>query len=283
MATPKDFNTTVVALLRDLEAVLPSKKKKHITLALTMSEAFMAMSPDSTMAVTKFWEIASVHQEAIQKRDPDALLDALQAVVPQSGLVRQTWSVLSPANRTVVLDYVVTLFEQASAMCATAAPKATEGPTGLYAVYNKMLKDFFTQVATSGGPGTASDTIQDMMDRLGVDTQGIFTAIARDLDPVLPIPDTMQSDAIMSMLVPPDDPQGIARKDADTLGDTPVDLLGNVSWASLLDHIAASKAKDLSMTWYYIKMMTFTLARCPPEVLDVMSTLAQDMMSKMGL
>jgi hypothetical protein len=143
-----------------------------------------------------------------------------------------------------------------------AATAPVDTGHGMFLVYANMVREFL------GKLGCVVDDTEDPV--------VVFERLAPGLEPVLP--EGAHQNAIMSLLVPPPDPVGTVVRDAATLADVKVWGDGT-SWGPLL--IRAADDDGLAMTWHYVKMMTFTLLRCPPDVLQLMSSMASDLMSKL--
>ncbi len=289
MATPRDFNQTVFDLLRDLCDVMPHHTE--LQLAKTLGESLFHAQQDNTLLAQKFYEFTRGKQEAIRQRDSQVLLDTLATLVPRPQMLKSLWEELSESNQEIVFSYIDRLYDMAMEIHEhpggniVSAPSSSEG-NALYEVYNKMWKEFLGNVLETHPEDVdlqeSLKRLEGLLSSKGESTDLIHALLSEDMTPVLPEMVPSRQNDLMKYMLPPDNPVENLEEDTGVIGACRFRLSRNMSFGDLLERvITSSEVVQLATYWHFLKMITFTVKSCPPEMLTMISGLATSLMQGM--
>lgn len=284
MASVRQFNTTMLDLLRDLNTALPDHPE--LSMALTLSTSFFQMQPNSAIPLQHFWKASKPYQQDIMDHRPDAIIGALESLVPKPEIVREVWNALTPENQRVVFEYVQVLYETAEELHGEEVQtrgEATDSMDALYKVYNNMWKEFLGHIRrTSDRMVETYERLDQLVTSQGETSRVVHGLVSPSLQSLFPKGKTVSESFIMEKMMPPGDTRADVEKDRDCFGGERFKISKDLTFNDLLDAIEASPDNEqLRFYWHYIKLMTFTLTSCPPEMLAMMGDLSASLMQGM--
>lgn len=298
--TVRVFNSTAIDLLEDLAKILP--RFKELRLGVHMARTLFHASPDNRLLVDKFWECTREYEKEIASRDTEALVRALTSVVPRPKLAKKIWKGLSQENQDVVMAYVELLFQQAKELACrlpppgnessddTADPSSSAGK--LYFLYNNMWKEFLHNISENrssdlhaGELGACCSKVASLLETKGIQSPMLHGILASTLERLVEAEGTIdfRNRDILERLLPPSDLPGMIERDRRMLGNERMVLCKGMDWDTFLSEIQDGKdADNLSTYWHVIKIMSFTLSHCPPELLGIMGSLMDSFIGAMS-
>lgn len=319
MYSIRDFNSTLFDLVHDLNTALP--EHPELSMAESLASTFFQLQPENRMVLDKFWEYAHAHKESIDKQETEVLIGVLCRVVPDPSIVHGIWDALTSENKDTVLAYIQHLYEQArlivsempaeastlttgsgagadagadagtdaAAAAALASPSSDTSGT-LFLVYNNIWLEFLRYMAGQdeeddhhGGQFAQTvERVEKLLATKGMSSPVVFELMSGLLVDVLPPLTTFDQQELMKYMVPPSDPIEVLHHDQDALAQKRFVLATSMTMTELLECIITDDdVAKLAMYWHYIKMMTFTLKSCPPELLQVMGNLSQSLVGSL--
>lgn len=293
MDAVRNFNTTALDLIRDLNTAVPGHAE--LSLAENVADTFLRAQPHNRMLIDNFWKAAAEHGDAIRRKDEGVLLATISVFMPPE-TADALWSSLTADNKEIVFRYLSALWQFADEAHREVSSAAGDGNAAhqdrtLYLVYNNMWREFLTHLLNSlseedhfrGGIQAAIERLDGLMETKGKDADVVYAIMMPTMRPVLPSMDIAPTqEAMMAYMMPPSDPVDVLSGDAKTLEGARFVLSRTMTLDEMLEGVVSSEEiVQLANYWHYLKLITFTLAACPKELLDVMSGIAQSMVPAM--
>jgi hypothetical protein len=288
MAAAQNFNATAMDLIRDLNTAVPGHTE--LAMAESVADTFFRAQPGNRMFMDNFWKVAAPHGDAIRAKDEAVLTETVSVFMPGETF-EALWSTLTPENKDIVFRYLAALWQFADeAHAAPKEPSALEAsPEGrtLFLVYNNMWKEFLAHLSRSladedhfaAGVKEAMGRLDGLMESKGKDADVVYAVMMPSMRPVLPdLGASPSQEDLMKYMMPPGDPVDVVHGDGTRLEGVRFRLSRTMTMDELLEGVVSSEdVLQLASYWHYLKLITFTLASCPKELLEVMSGIAQSM------
>ncbi len=290
MAHYREFNDMLLKMINDMTQSLPDSSE--LAMAKSLADTFFRMQPESSYVADRFWHDAKDKHDAIVHKDSKVLLHTLGILFQRPQLVKSLWKKLSSDNHNVVFAYLEALYDIARKIHGTPHVKddVPEGHScaGLLVVYNNMWKEFLGHLDDKGLHGI-SDEIKESITRLeglmqncGAETEFVHGCVSNDLEPLLNSQGFSETE-IMAQLVPPSDPSQALAIDAEKLRGVKFRLSTTLTYTDVLEKLAESDdIHQIALYWHYLKLITLVLKACPPQLLGVVSSLAQNLVQTMN-
>ena len=276
-ANISDFNSTVVDMISDLATAVPGMTDLNVV--ANLASGMFKLDPDSTIILDSFYPIITEYSHHLDSQQDETLIQLLKGLLPgQYGeSVNLLWDQLSTANKETVWEYINLLKQQADIIKQPSQTEDAQLNSSLFELYNKIWKEYLNKLTKLDKKRRnlwkeANENIENI-------TQADPSALHRIMTEIIDHDKNLiKSTADIMNIIIPKDPAYIKNEiDKDIqgqIGKKPFPLNTDTTFATLL-RSTKHHYPELPIYWHYLKVLTTVLAECPPELADLLSSMAE--------
>lgn len=279
----REFNATVIDMINDIATAMPSVS--DLGIVANLASSMFKLDPNNSTFLEAFKPIIQKHTDSIDSRDEGAVMDILKSVLPgqYGNSVSSMWDQLTPTNKTVVWDYIELLKRQALTIQASA--KGMKNNSELFTLYNNIWKEFLSQLSKCDVKHKAQWllAVENITSFTSEDKSALHSTFTKFFNSKA---DRIHGTAdIMNIIMPKESKymKTEIEHDIKKLGNKAFPLNKDTTFKTLLKATKHSYSpQELPVYWHYLKVLTIVLAECPPEIAELLSSMAGNLSSFMG-
>lgn len=277
----QEFNSTVIELINDLATAIPTFT--DLTIVASLASGMFRLDPNNSTVLDTFYPLVKEHEKLIDMRQDDAILKVLQNLLPgqYSSTADYVWGELSQANKDVVWQYISVLKDMALKIKVPPKSKGLPENSELFVIYNNIWKEFLQMLqkdeTKSSQYSVASKTLLEQVTVNENMRSFLHSEIKESMSPILSR--VKNTTDIMNLIIPKD--MVYMKKEVEIdLKRLPEDSLlclnKELKIVDILESVQTLTVnhEEVALYWHYIKVLTTVLGDCPPELSDLLSSMA---------